>query len=987
MVKKINIFQRIKDYFYKSEEDDPSADDLYFIEGAADVDLIGYDSYVQSLNDAIDHGAKFIGLISDYGNGKSTLLNMLKNSEKGKEYELVSINLWNCDERDNKNNVVDIHRIFLHQLVGKSNIKSKDYYKKKINKNYSLFDIKGRISCQFYFLALGFLFILSFLEKIGLVTLFDIELLNIAYYFGLAFLCVLIVIIYKPVIAYKKSDSSPREIDENDTKDLYIDILDAYFDRLKGKTLIICLEELDRYNNKDKVLEYLKEFYKFYKETYSKFNVIFIISIKSAVQLSNMNSGEEVIVVDKISVDGSVVDNNDNDEEKKVKKLEEISRVKSTYEKLFDYILNLRPVNIHDYDVIVLELLKTKSNSLLENEIKFPSSKDLKEWKYLYKGENVKIRDIKHRYNFAISLFLSLKETSIEPSIEKCLFMAYLEDEFSRLYELLISKNNLLNDILVKFATKKEISTKTVPELTVLTIEEKEVLFEGLSSKYISVDYNYYFYKFPKHKSPFNIYEYVLYSAVFFDEDNDNIIKGLEKLDDNQILKIIDKRAIPNLLPDVVFKYPKLYYLMIDEKLEILENTIKVNYNIVTNLEKAKEFLINTKRLNRDSIKFLLSKYKETVFPDIIKLPVDERAKIRLELTKVLGDDVLLFSSVFLDDNEPIKVDEINSIQTFSKTVQLINYDKLDSSIIDTIKKKINNDNVSKASIIQLINNMSLSKYVNAEEYKDFIYSLHLRKYTFSEIQYLQLLKASIEKMDLKNPNEFYKFVNHLNYYGLNYDKHYLSIIENGNVIVNVKNYAFIINKFGVISLSGLKYFDDYLIKESICFAFNKNIRENFYSNEYYYYYVVSTLFANKVFEIEMNRIDVLSEYYIRCFENMSSWKYKITNTMLEFLYKKVDFYKISSDKLLLFADMPQTETLISAVLSTKDRIFINKYLSKISNISDTDKENIYKLIGDYKNSNKDVGRRGIINLKQLTKNKKYLNYLDGRKKKELVNC
>lgn len=981
MVKKINIFQRIKDYFYNQKEDDSSDDSLYFIEDAADVDLIGYDSYVQSLNNAIEHGAKFIGLISDYGNGKSTLLNMLKNSEKGKEYELVSINLWNCDECNNKNGVVDIHRIFLHQLVGKSNIKSKDYYKKKINKNYNIFDIKGRSSCQFYFVGLGLLFILSFFDKIGLVSLFDTELLHNVYYFCLAILCVLVIIIYKPVIAYKKSDSSLREIDENDTKDLYIDILDAYSDILNGKTLIICLEELDRYNNKEKVLEYLKEFYKFYKETYSDFKVVFIISIKSAVQLSRMNYDDKTVATEE-----DVNKETEYNDVQKEKVLEEISLVKSTYEKLFDYILNLRPVNIHDYDVIVLELLKTKSNSLLENEIKFPSGMDLKEWKYLYKGENIKIRDIKHRYNFAISLFLSLRETSIEPSIEKCLFMSYLEDEYSRLYELLISKNDLLNDILVKYASKKEINIKTVPDLIVLTKDELEVLFEGLSSKYISVDYNYYFYKFPKHKLPFNIYEYVLYSAVFFDEDNENISNSLEKLNERQIMKIIDKRAVPNLLPDVVFKYPKLYDLLIDERLDVLENTIKVNYNIVTNLEKAKEFLSNTKKLNRESVKFMLSEYKEIVLPDIIKLSSDERAKIRFDLTKILGDDVVLFSCLFLDENELIKVEEISAMEKFSKIISLINYDKLDVSLLDAIKKKINNNKVSKDSIIKFISNINSSKQITAEIYNSFIYSLNLKKYEFSEHQYSQLLKVSIEKMELSNSFNFKKFVLHLNYYSLYFDMHYLSIIENGNLKENIKDYAIIINKFSIISLSGLKCLDNYLIKESVCFAFNNNIREEFYSNGYYYYYVVSTLFATKVFEIEMSRIDVLPEYYIRCFENMSSWKYKITNTMLEFLYKNVDFYKLSSDKLLLFADMIQTETLISAVLATKDKIFINKYLSKISNIAINDKENIYKLIGDYKNSNKDVGRRVIVNLKQLTKNKKYLNYLDGRKKKELVN-
>lgn len=331
-------------FFYWGDRMDKK-DNIYFIEGVADKDLVGYDSYVDSLDSAIKSGAKFIGLISDYGNGKSTLLKMLKKSDYGVNYDLVTINLWNCDENDKEKNNVDIHRVFLHQLVEETNIKSKSYYKKKIDKNYSIFDIKVKEKSKFYIFSLSLFLVLCFFEKLGFITLFINEL-SLLGYLLISILCILNIMIYNPVIAYKKAEPSEREIDENDTKDLYNEIIKEYNEKNTEKTLVICLEELDRYNNCAKVLEYLKEFYKFYRESHNNNRIVFIISIKSASQLLSLNKDKEKM---------------------------NINDVKSTYEKLFDYILNLRPINIHDYDAVVLELLKTKQN-VLSPEIKIPKN-------------------------------------------------------------------------------------------------------------------------------------------------------------------------------------------------------------------------------------------------------------------------------------------------------------------------------------------------------------------------------------------------------------------------------------------------------------------------------------------------------------------------------------------------------------------------------------------------------------------------------------
>ena len=65
----------------------------------SDVDVIGISSAVDAVENAIDNGAKMIGVIAEYGAGKSSLTEMLnRDSEK----EQIKINLWDSLDRSNE---------------------------------------------------------------------------------------------------------------------------------------------------------------------------------------------------------------------------------------------------------------------------------------------------------------------------------------------------------------------------------------------------------------------------------------------------------------------------------------------------------------------------------------------------------------------------------------------------------------------------------------------------------------------------------------------------------------------------------------------------------------------------------------------------------------------------------------------------------------------------------------------------------------------
>ena len=113
-------------------------ENYYFIEGATENDLIGFNSYVNSLKNVIKSGSKFIGIISDFGTGKSSLIKMLEKDFE-KEYKFITVNLWNCENNEKDN--INIHQIFLNQLINELKILPKSYYKNRINKIYIKYSI------------------------------------------------------------------------------------------------------------------------------------------------------------------------------------------------------------------------------------------------------------------------------------------------------------------------------------------------------------------------------------------------------------------------------------------------------------------------------------------------------------------------------------------------------------------------------------------------------------------------------------------------------------------------------------------------------------------------------------------------------------------------------------------------------------------------------------------------------------------------------
>lgn len=704
----------------------------FFIEGTTDKDIIGFKSYVNSLNTVINNESKFIGLISEFGTGKSSLIKMLGNVENvNNPIEVITINLWNCDE--NNKSQLDIHQVFLHQLIDRLDIKTKDYYKKKINKKYRILDIKFGFKRKCYIYFLFFIYLFSAFETLKIIDLFPNEIYRIIYYFFISILTILCVLLYKPIISFNK-EKSDNYIDENDTKDLYVDIINEYFSNKKNNNrLIICLEELDRFSDYQVVIKHIKEFYKFYKLNPSR--VTFIIALKSA------NSLAENIKEDKNKV---------------------TNVIKNTYEKVFDFILNMNSVNIQDFDSILLELVNEKKDDL-PNGITIPNINKIGAWRYLYLGKKITIRDLKHRYNYAISLYLSAQESGIEKvDFNKCLYISYLEDEYNELYYKLTSDNNIINDILLFYAKNKNLDDYKYNEI-VFENEEKDIIEDGILKKYINVDYVYYFFKFPMNKTPYSIHELNLYNSVFFNENSINLDDSLKALTDSQIRNILKKRIDEKILPDVIFDHKRLIKIEYETEKSNLMNTIDLKYDLISNYS-AFELLVNKIRLiDKIRYKYIFEEYFSIKQNTINSLQPDEKRQLRLKLTKLFMSDSIYFYYMFDDNSELISPEEIKNIANL-KTINTLTNSKINHDYILAVKSIIKTEKY-KTNILELLDKVSNNDNVSNDMYRDVFNAIDFVNYYLIDSDIKKIYKHSLIKMELNISSKLQYFINRLGKY------------------------------------------------------------------------------------------------------------------------------------------------------------------------------------------------------------------------------
>ncbi len=924
--------------------------DLYLIDlpEVKENDAIGYDVYVDSIINALNSDARMIGLISNYGSGKSTVINMVRNKISTENTKFIPINLWKIkDDTKEKNsnvedNTLDIHKFLLRILIQHLPEESeKDYFKRKIDDNYALFNIsmknKNDIFCLYLLLVF---FFFNILMKIEIVNFSIPRICNIILDLVICTGFVYILSRSKLYLSFNKSNSR-RKINESDTVECFNEIIEKLHKNYVN--IVINIEDLDRYNDSLTVIRVLEQIYKFYIENKENTKVKFIISLKSPYSLTI----DHVQYVEKKDI-------NINEMTKNYKEL---------YEKLFDLIINLQTVSFQNYGVILLKLLDSKRDLLNEIELSLPTEEEnIGFWNYLYKGSGVTVRDIKHRYNYFITIYKNLYEHKeslanknlISINIETCLFVSYLEDEYSTDFYKLIDNSLEFDNLVSNYLFNREIDIKAenhsnefINEITI-----------ALESGVIDENYSMYFYKYPKNKPIKNIFDMAIQNAIYTDSIKNvpNLKKYCERANIVLIKKSIQQKYKESGLPEIIFKndilFGEAYKIYKNEILDYL--TKKYVFSCENGLKKVQKKLNEICNLGNKS-ELLKMEYINILSQDLNDNYDKEKIiEYRKEIIKITGL-IPELESLYGNNMPLISIGELNNSMDPFNILNMINIDNIDENVNELIKFVADYDNIPFNYLISFFDKIST---INKELFKQIFYSFDFNKYTKSN-KYL-LYNRNYSSLELEKVVELEKFVKKTKILPVSHERKLVKIL-NGMTGEEKKQsehlYINMIKTIGSIST----VFKNYIIKCDTYYTYNYEVEQSLYKSGLYRLYVYSKTNRLERLCYEKEKFENLKEsflYYFKYSSNIND-KYIIDKEIIEYIKQNLSYKELEFKRICLLLDLPQTLDDFLNIYekkykeSTDNSEELGIYLNKINCFEHSSEDHIIdSLIKEIKNNN-----------------------------------
>lgn len=226
-------------------------------------DLFGFNLHVKALQSAINGGASIIGVMGDYGSGKSSLTELLKTKIKNAYFESpISINLWNRSKSSQNKESIDISiKSFLYQLAlgnDKKNNSFARYINHRLSNNYGKLSISMSINHWW-----GIIPVLVFILYFVTLKIKALESFYIPYVFLVISIISLFIMLINGNILFSLWDSQGKiEPDSADIFEIYKEIMEKRIPKRKKR--IIFIEDLDRSKFVENTEFFLKELYKFH---------------------------------------------------------------------------------------------------------------------------------------------------------------------------------------------------------------------------------------------------------------------------------------------------------------------------------------------------------------------------------------------------------------------------------------------------------------------------------------------------------------------------------------------------------------------------------------------------------------------------------------------------------------------------------------------------------------------------------------------------
>ncbi|NEX02329.1 hypothetical protein SAMN04487829_1955 [Pseudobutyrivibrio sp. NOR37] len=708
-------------------------------------DAVDFDNYVKSIDCAIENGAEIIAIESDFGNGKSSVIELYKNSRNVCKLRvlkrllnsyfkrIISINLWHVmnEEADTMPKAEfrkELHKSFLYQAVSAKGAFKAGYISRRLSPDYGIVSLKGSgflhgtiCWAGYILLLLGWLtgvfkeifekYVTIFVDK----TVDEIQPCLIVAGLTLLF----IALMTGDFVFSSKSSQGKRQVDEA----VLIDIFrEEFYRKCFFRHYIFVVEDLDRDNNKETIKSFIREIRRYYFlersliERLHHNRVTFIICIKPEVLL-------------KESASEGYNEHDERDEEEGDEGGPEVDKkeLNSFYTKAFDYIIKLPQISVDNREAILCSIMNDIKTDLknigLVNSDEAITMDSINGLQWIIYGQNVDIREMKNRLNQSLIMYKRIKRLELadedDDIFQKCAVVVYLKTEFESDYYALSDGDmqNVLDDYLCKrenYLTHLKVSQQFINQIKTL-----------VERKLIDLNYRCYFYNMPKESKKYTSDEMKVYSSIVYGEvqfDSADYERMILNVDEKVIIDAYDKRVKLGIgLPFFIVQHQKSLKVADELYKNDFEELICNQPYDMNNIISTKEFIRNVLEYNIEAEK--RQEYLSFVEKSLLSSIADKNVlfEIRKYICDLFTSEIMNFSNMYFGDNPLISVDEINIINTPEITIGLINFDNdsisVDNASVTLLHNRICDSEIAYEETVlfykQLIEKIGISEVQN----------------------------------------------------------------------------------------------------------------------------------------------------------------------------------------------------------------------------------------------------------------------------------
>lgn len=704
-------------------------------------DEIGMGVYVDYLESAIENDADMIAVVSRFGTGKSSLIELLKEKYHGWEQRhgrncervYCQVNLWSQLE-NNTDQTLELHRMFLYQLIAMVYPHKSSYFSRRTGRNFGMFKVSAEsrwwsICINFAVILLATVVVVQyFADSIVASGFMEVKLLNFLILLGYLFcgIVVLLLVVKTEIIFSSKNSEGNRQIEENELIDLYREHVllpknwcRRLVSRIIGtKHIVVVIEDLDRTEDGDKVYHFLKELRKYYvpndqTEKHFMNQITFVVNIMP----------EDVL-------------------HEKCK--EPVAKNSYVYDKVFDYSLNLTRVNIDNFDSVLEALIQEKREELTTLGLDIQDNDNVHQvpgMQWIILGKHLTLRQVKERLNDAIVLYESLTTKFGRYSAEfpKCAAVSYLRSAFSGEFYSISDRD--LENMVTWYAKEQGTESQFIDAFRGNDATKEEflkTLYQMIEAHLIDGNYRSYFFNYPKHSYLYNVQETRVRNLIIYDEElSDEIREDITQVVGSKKHVIVE--AMGNVI-ELVAQLPKVVLYSYDLWLIAEHNYPKYLLQLVSKtFSNISEILPEHYRMI-DSVVgmengcFMLCSA-------ILKNDVNTIVVIRNYVIDKHMEHIGGFTALFDLADAPLKKEEIDKLKDIS-----LDY------ILDMIK--VSAANLSEPVIDVICNRVMNEKDVALQIKAETFYVQLVEIFTISSIakdvlQYILLRKKLITKLEV----------------------------------------------------------------------------------------------------------------------------------------------------------------------------------------------------------------------------------------------